>query len=279
MRTRRTITAVTSALTAACAATASPLPAGAAVPVCSSDRSPALAARLSADIPAALRGRHGPVAVGVFDRPTHTRCGLAATTHFQSASVVKVTILAALLRRAEEARRGLTAQEQRLAESMITRSDNASATALWNEVGQAGIRHFLALAGMDETRIDESGYWGKTQITAGDQLILLKLLTFSGTTTLGAASRAYVLRLMAAVVPGQRWGTPTGAPAGVNVHVKNGWVDRSDGAGWRVNSLGAFDGHGKDYQIVVLTQGNPTEAYGHETIEGVARVIHRDLNS
>src|SRR5436309_1833469 len=107
MRTQRTI-AVMSMLAAA----ASPLPAGparAAAPVCSSDHSPALAARLSADIPAALRGRRGPIAVGVFDRPTHTRCGLAPTTHFQSASVVKVTILAALLRRAEEAHRGLTA--------------------------------------------------------------------------------------------------------------------------------------------------------------------------
>ena len=31
--------------------------------------------------------------------------------------------------------------------------------------------------------------------------------------------------------------------------------------------------------IVVLSQNNPTMAYGIRTVENVARVIHRDLNS
>jgi beta-lactamase class A len=249
----------------------------AAAPICTSTN-PRLAARLSADIPAALRGRQGQIAVSVFDRRTTTRCNLNSAAYFQSASVIKVTILSALLRKAEEAHRALTANEKNLATAMITRSDNNAAIALWNDVGTRGIKHFLALAGMSHTQIDPSEYFGKTHITSADEITQLKVLTFNRGTVLSAGSRSYVLGLMSRVVPGQRWGTPAGTPSGINVHVKNGWVNRGDGVGWRVNSLGTFDGHGKDYQIAVLTQGDPTEVYGHATIEAVARVIHRDLN-
>ncbi len=246
--------------------------------ICTSKKNAALAKRLSADIPKALAGRAGAHAVSVYDRRTGTTCNLNGGTHFQSASVVKVTILSALLRKAQDAHRGLTAHEKDLATKMITKSDNDAASALWNEVGQAGIKHFLSLAGMGATTIDGTGYWGKTHITSTDQLKLLKLLTTNGS-VLTPASRSYVLGLMSKVVSGQRWGTPAGAPSGTNVHVKNGWVNRNDGVGWRVNSLGTFDGHGRDYQIAVLTQGNSTEVYGHATIEAVAKVIHRDINS
>ena len=92
---------------------------------------------------------------------------------------------------------------------------------------------------------------------------------------LSPASRAYELGLMARVIPSERWGTPAGAPSGVTVHVKNGWLPES--AGWHINSLGAFTGKGKNYLIVVLTDDNPSEEYGIDTIENVARVIHRDL--
>jgi beta-lactamase class A len=246
--------------------------------ICTSTKNPALAKRLSADIPAALKGRQGTHAVSVYDRGTGTTCEFNAGTRFQSASVIKVTILSALLRKAEETHRGLTEHEKNLATAMITRSDNDAATALWNEVGQASIKHFLSLAGMGSTTIDASGYWGKTHITSGDQLALLKLLT-ANNSVLSPSSRSYALGLMSRVVAGQRWGTPAGAPPGTNVHVKNGWVNRDDGAGWRVNSLGTFDGKGHDYQMVVLTQGSSTEVYGHGTIEAVAKVIHRDVNS
>jgi len=235
----------------------------------------ALAARLSRDIKKALAGRKGTHAVTVHDRVTGLTCRLSEGHRFDSASVVKATILAALLRWHQETKRPLSAREQRLATLMITQSDNDAATALWNEVGLARLQHFLDLAKMTETLLNREGYWGLTQITARDELTLLRLLT-SSNTVLSASSRKYQLGLMARVIPAQRWGVPAGAPRYVTVYVKNGWLPLSDG--WHINSIGAFIGHGRDYMMVVLSDGNPTMDYGVTTVEAVAEAVHRDLN-
>src|SRR5262249_54086538 len=119
-------------------------------------------------------------------------------------------------------------------------------------------------------------YWGLTQITAQDQVLLLRLL-LRNNAVLGLPSRRYALSLMAQVIASQRWGVPAGAPARLTVHVKNGWLPRA-AHGWRIHSIGCFTGLRGGYTIVVLTQDNPTMAYGIRTIEAIARAIHRDLN-
>ncbi len=250
-------------------------PAASASPasICTSSR-PKLAQRLSNDIQAAVKSRRGTISVSVYDRRTGTRCDLRSTRHYQTASIVKVSILSALLR--ERGAKGLTAGEKRLATAMITKSDNDAATALWNATGRSAFTRFLSAAGMRHTTVDATGYWGKTHTTSADQIALLKLLT-ARNTVLTSGARSYVLGLMTKVVAGQRWGTPAGAPSGSTVHVKNGWVDRGDSARWRINSLGTFSGHGRDSMIAVLTEGNADQAYAHASIEAVARKIHRDL--
>lgn len=248
---------------------------GGAQVVCTSSR-PGLAARLSQDIAGTLRGRQGTSALALYDRRTATTCALRSGTHFDSASVVKVTVLAALLRRTMEAHRPLTARESRLATAMITKSDNEATSALWRQIGPAGIQHFLTLAGMRNTVPGAGDDWGLTQITADDQLTLLRLLT-ADNPVLHANSRSYALGLMNRVVSGQRWGVPAGAPGTATVHLKNGWLPRAT-HGWRVHSIGAFTGGGNDYGIVALTHANATMNYGIATVEGAARVIHRDLS-
>ncbi|MEU0671820.1 serine hydrolase [Streptomyces sp. NPDC006172] len=251
-------------------------PAAAAPPAVSCTSAKAgLAAKLKTDITAALAGRAGTVAVGLYDRSTNTTCTLRATSAFDSASVVKVTVLSALLWDAQKTKRGLTARERTLATAMITKSDNASTTALWNQLGLTKIKGFLAAAKMTQTKPGANGYWGLTQITVTDQQKLLGLLTAKNTVLLDS-SRAYVNRLMGQVVASQRWGTPYGKPANVTLQVKNGWLSRAT-YGWRVHSVGTFKGGGHDYQITVLTHGNSTMNYGIATIQGVAKVIHRDL--
>ncbi|MFE7132349.1 hypothetical protein ACFVIM_15975, partial [Streptomyces sp. NPDC057638] len=91
------------------------------------------------------------------------------------------------------------------------------------------------------------------------------------------ANRAYALKLMNQVVPDQRWGTPAGVPATATVHVKNGWVPRAT-KGWRVHSIGAFTGHGHDTTLTVLTHDNKEMKDGVNTIQAVARAIHKALN-
>ncbi|MFF4210949.1 serine hydrolase [Streptomyces sp. NPDC001796] len=251
-------------------------PAAAATPTvsCTSGKA-GLAAKLQNDITSALAGRKGTVAVGLYDRSTNTTCSLRGTSAYDSASVVKVTVLATLLWDAKKHNRYLTSRENSLATAMITKSDNNATSALWKQLGLTKIKGFLAAAGMTQTKPGANGYWGLTQITAQDEQKLLKLLTAKNS-VLSDNSRAYELKLMANVISSQRWGTPAGAPSGVAVHVKNGWLQRST-HGWRVHSVGTFNGRGHDYMITVLTWDNSTMNYGVTTIQNVARAIHRDL--
>jgi len=244
---------------------------------CRSSSHSALAARLSGDIRAALRGRVSSVAVGVDDPGRGLACWLNNSRHFDSASVVKVIILGALLRKALDQHRYLTGTEAARARAMITRSGNTAASALWAELGHRYLQHFLNLAKMKETVLGPGGYWGLTQITAHDEVLLLRLLLHKNR-VLDTASRRYALSLMAQVIPSERWGVPAGAPTRLTVHVKNGWLPRAT-HGWRIHSIGCFTGRGGGYSIVVLTENNPTMAYGVRTIEAIARVIHRDLNA
>lgn len=241
----------------------------------------ALANKLSADIEAALHGRAGTYAVRMQDPHLGVGCGLHAGEHFYSASVAKATILAALMRKVQAQHRNLTANEKSLASRMITQSDNAAATELWNDTGRRRLQRFLDLAGMSQTVLGPSGYWGLTRITAHDETLLLWVL-LKPNSVLTKAHRLYELGLMAHVIPSQRFGVPAGAPAGFTVHVKNGWLPLPSAADpWYVNSIGGFTAGADKYSIVVLTHGTtaqPSMAYGITTIENVAVKIHHDLN-
>ncbi|MFJ6697850.1 serine hydrolase [Streptomyces sp. NPDC091272] len=270
-------------LTAAALATGVLLPVAAAGPAtaaaptvaCSSNKA-GLAKKLTADITAALRGRPGSVAVTVYEHSSRTYCALRSWDRFDSASIVKVTVLAALMWDAQKKNRALTAGERRNVDAMITKSDNNATTALWKQLGVAKVNAFLKAAGMPATKPGSGGYWGLTQVNASEQSKLLGLITLRNN-VLKDASRAYILDRMAHVVAGQRWGTPAGAPGKARVQVKNGWLPRAT-QGWRVHSLGAFTGLGHDYTITVLSHGNKTMQQGVDTIQAVSRAVHRDLN-
>ncbi|MER5430670.1 serine hydrolase [Streptomyces sp. NPDC002588] len=255
-------------------ATAAPATAATPTVSCTSNKA-ALATKLKKDITAALTTRKGTVAVGLYDRSTNTTCTLRASTAYDSASVVKVTVLATLLWDAQRTSRALTSREKTLATNMITKSDNASTSTLWKQLGVTKVKKFLTAAKMTQTKPGANGYWGLTQITVTDEQKLLKLITAKNT-VLKDASRSYISTLMGKVISSQRWGTPYGRPSGVSWHVKNGWLSRAT-HGWRIHSVGTFKGGGHDYMISVLTQDNSTMNYGITTIQNVAKVIHKDL--
>ncbi len=89
---------------------------------------------------------------------------------------------------------------------------------------------------------------------------------------------------MAGVDPAQRWGISAGVPSGMTVEIKNGWLPRAT-LGWRINSIGCVSGTTPSgtaqpgYCLAVLTDGNPTMAYGVQTVSGVARAVNQDLDS
>jgi Beta-lactamase enzyme family len=238
----------------------------------------ALAAQVSADIWKGLRGRNGAHSVSVYDRVTGVDCLYNGSKDFDSASIVKAIIMAALLRWHQQTKAPLSAWEKSEATLMITQSDNDAATDLWDELGMSNLQHFLNLAGMGETKLGQDGQWGLTQVTAHDEMLLLRLLT-APNSVLDAYSRSYQLGLMAHVTSWEAWGVTAGTPSGVSWHVKNGWLP--DATGWHINSIGTFSGHGKNYMIAVLsdnTDMNDNEQYGINTIEDVARLVQRDLN-
>jgi Beta-lactamase enzyme family len=238
----------------------------------------ALAAQLSADIWKGLHGRNGEHAVSVYDRVTGVYCMYNGSKHFDSASIVKAIIMAALLRWHQQTKTPLSAWEKSEAALMITQSDNDAATALWDELGMDNLQHFLNLADMGETQLGQGGEWGLTQVTAHDEMLLLKLLT-APNSVLDASSRSYQLGLMAAVTSWEAWGVTAGTPSGFTRHVKNGWLP--DATGWHINSIGTFSGHGENYMIAVLsdnTDMDDDEQYGINTIEDVARLVQHDLN-
>ncbi|MFJ2114540.1 MULTISPECIES: serine hydrolase [unclassified Streptomyces] len=275
---RRARGALSAALTAGVlvpVAAAAPAIAAAPAVVCTSAKV-GLAAQLTKDITAALKGRKSTTAVAVHDRTTNTHCALRADQQYDSASVVKVTVLATLLWDAQKTDRKLTKRETDLATAMITKSDNASTSTLWKQLGPTKVKGFLKAAKMTRTIPGANGYWGLTRITAADQKQLLSLITAKNT-VLKDASRTYLLGRMNKVVAAQRWGVPAGAPTTATVQLKNGWLQRST-HGWRVHSVGAFTGKGHDYTISVLTHDNKTMNDGINTIQAVAKAVHKDLN-
>jgi hypothetical protein len=234
-----------------------------------------LAARMSRGIAAALQGRSSVVSLAVADSRTGVTCRFHQRRHFHSASIVKVIILAALLRHLMAEHRDLTPEEVTLTTAMITNSSNSAASRLWDEVGRRHLQRFLNLAKMTHTRLGPGGFWGLTRATAHDELLLLRVLK-SRKSVLDKPSRSYALSLMAHVIPSQRWGVTAGAPDRLGAHVKNGWLP--DPELWVINSIGVFTGHHRNYRIVVLTRDNPSMTYGVDTIQGVAEVINHELN-
>ncbi|MEU3946991.1 serine hydrolase [Streptomyces sp. NPDC029526] len=194
---------------------------------------------------------------------------------FVTASVVKADILAALLLRARDTGRGLTAIEWARAAAMIGRSDNEAASALWRAIGSAaGLDAANARLGLTETVGGAHGYWGLTRTTAADRLVLLRELLGrdgeAGRGLLDEEARAGARRLMAEVVPEQAWGVPVVAD-GSAWAVKNGWMPRDATGLWVVHSIGRVTSGGREVLLAVLSDGNASRAEGVARVEAAAR--------
>ncbi|MEW1567952.1 MULTISPECIES: serine hydrolase [unclassified Streptomyces] len=188
---------------------------------------------------------------------------------FDTASIVKVDILAALLLRAQDADRKLTAQEKAYATTMIENSDNASATALWAAIGRAdGLDAANKRFGLTGTKGGDGELWGLTRTTAGDQLTLLQQV-FGDESELGAASRTYLQGLMGKIATGQRWGVSAAADGG-RWALKNGWLPRTATGLWDINSIGRVTVDGHDYLVAALSDGNSTQAQGISLVEAAS---------
>lgn len=251
------------------------------------------AERLLADEALFAAATTDAVGFAVHDYRSGLSCFRNRGADFETASIIKVATVAALLWQIEQdPSRQLTPDEQELAAAAITSSDNDAQEELWQLIGGSqGLRPFLAAAGMRATIPDSDESWGLTSTTADDQLRLIDALATDG--LLSVDDRDYLLELMRNIDPEQIWGVSSGAPSGASVALKNGWLDdpvfddaatgrhrdrfESDDAQseatWTNNSIGYIEGATQTYSLVVLSTGNPSDEAGRDTVEAVARLV------
>ena len=214
--------------------------------------------------------------VAVLDRRTGQRYSFRGTEKYETASVVKVQVLACLLLKAQDARRDLTSTELSLAKRMIRLSDNDATTSLFAKLGRAsGVGACNKRLGLTQTQVNSA--WGLTRTTVNDQVKLLsELVDTSG--PLDADSRKLAYTLMSTVDDSQDWGVPAAAKAGEKFTVKNGWLARStENYRWIINSVGRITGPGTDVSIAVLSHDNGSMSGGITSVQKVAKLTRQHL--
>ncbi len=214
--------------------------------------------------------------VAVLDRKTGQRYSFRGTEKYETASVVKVQVLACLLLKAQDARRDLTATELSLAKRMIRLSDNDATTSLFSKLGRAsGVGACNKRLGLTETKVNSA--WGLTRTTVNDQVKLLsELVDTSG--PLDAGSRKLAYTLMSTVDTSQDWGVSAAARTGEKFTVKNGWLARStENYRWIINSVGRITGPNTDVSIAVLSHDNGSMSSGITVVQKAAKLTRQYL--
>jgi Beta-lactamase enzyme family len=182
---------------------------------------------------------------------------------FASASVVKAMLLVAELRRLAESALPLDPLTEDLLEAMIAWSDNDAADAIYARVGDPGLIAVAEAANM--RRFAVAGYWGNAQVTAADLAHFFSRVQ----RLLPREHRRAGLRLLASVVPGQRWGLPKAAARGSwTVYFKGGW--RETDSGELVHQAGWLKDGERELTIAVLTDAQPSRLHAIHTVRGIA---------
>jgi hypothetical protein len=215
--------------------------------------------------------------IAVLDAKTGERYSFRGTEKYETASVVKVQVLACLLLTAQDDDRGLTSTELSLAKRMIRASDNDATTALFSRLGRAGgVGSCNKRLGLTGTRVNSS--WGLTKTTVNDQVKLLSQLV-DRRSPLTAKSRKLAFDLMSTVDSDQDWGVPAVAREGEETTVKNGWLPRTtEGNRWIINTVGRVVGDDTDVSIAVLSHGHTGMPGGIKVVEKTAKLTRQYLH-
>ena len=194
----------------------------------------------------------------------------------QSLSTVKVLILVATLKRAQDRRLSLTSTQKSLASRMIRNSDNAATDTLLAQIGVSTCQRVADQLGLSSTvvRGGSTGWWGYSTTTTRDLVQLMNQLVLG--TYLSPGRRAYVRNLMSTVTSSQQWGLGDPLPDAVHVEQKNGWGPMS--TGYRLNSFGFVSGYGRSYQLAILSKSPNGFSYGKTTINRVSRIVYDALD-
>jgi hypothetical protein len=215
------------------------------------------------------RHRVGTVSFAIVGERGNLR-GYKPQRRFHSASVVKAMLMVSYLRRPGVRHRDLISSEKALLGPMIRRSDNSAATAIYNIVGNHGLRRLARAAHMHD--FHPQVVWGLTEITASDMApFMFHLRRF-----IPSRHRHYAFHLLSHIVSYQRWGVPPARPPGWRVFFKGGFIPAADG--WRINQVALLRRGNRRLGLAALTEGNPTLGYGAKTVQGVTMRLLRSYN-
>jgi len=214
--------------------------------------------------------------VAVLDQKTGAKYSFRGAEKYETASVVKVQVLACLLLTAQDNDRDLSSTELALAKRMIRLSDNDATTSLFTRLGKApAINKCNKRLGLTQTTVNSA--WGLTRTTVDDQVRLLaQLVNAKG--PLDEDSRELAHTLMSTVDDAQDWGVPAAAQAGEDFTVKNGWLPRSTESNhWIINSVGRITDDDTDVSIAVLSHGHTSMPGGISVVEKAAKLTRQYL--
>jgi Beta-lactamase enzyme family len=184
-----------------------------------------------------------------------------------AASTLKAMLLVAYLRQRGVRGRALGGADRRLLAPMVRRSDNVAATRVRDILGPR-LAHFAVKAGM--RRFRPHPVWGLSRVDADD----LATFMLQVDTLTPRRHRAYALRLLATIVPSQRWGIARVRPNGWKLYFKSGWGSGSGAVDHQVALLTK----GTDrVAVAITTTANGSHAAGKRTLRGVARRLLRGL--
>jgi hypothetical protein len=207
-----------------------------------------------------LEGRAGRTSFAVLDT-TGRLTGLHTGEHFQTASVVKVMMLVAYLQMLEAHHRGLSARDRSLLYPMIHESNNEDASAVLGIVGGDAMRRVAHESGMTAWA-PGVGWWAYSQTSAADQVRFFAELE----QLIPRRFYGYARSLMSGIEAEQSWGVPPVARPSWQVFFKTGALP-SEGL---FNEVARLERPGVTFTMAVFTDGDPSMAYGEQTIEGVA---------
>lgn len=211
--------------------------------------------------------REGDVRFAVIGLKGHMRRFHAGRTA-PAASVFKAMLLAAYLRQSSVRDRRLRHRDKELLGPMIKRSDNEAATRVRDIVGRGSIERLARDARMRRFRYNDT--WGLSRIAAGDQARYF----YRFDRYVPARHERYARRLLASIVPSQRWGVADARPDGWKLYFKGGW---GVGSGDVNHQVAFLERHRHRVALAILTEYSPSHGYATHTLEGVAKRLLRGL--
>jgi Beta-lactamase enzyme family len=186
-----------------------------------------------------------------------------------TASVIKVMFLAAYLRQRSVRHRHLHHSDRRLLGPMIKHSDNVAATRVRDIVGAHAINRLAHRARMRDFHFD-SRVWGLSRTSARDQARFM----YRFHRYIPKRHRHYARHLLHSIVPSQRWGIAKARPRGWRLYFKGGW---GTGTGRVDHQVAFLQNHRGRVAVAILTEFDPSHAYGKHTLRGVAARLLRGL--